>query len=89
MTDKLDALIAMIAQTIQTDNDDVVEQINRAGRVRAEYLQDFLHRLDGLRHVAADELKRVQHFLPQPSPPQIQPKQDPVPRIVQKGPVDR
>lgn len=86
MTDRLDALIAMIAQSIQTDNDDVVDQINRVGRVRAEYLQDFIHRLDGLRHVAADELKRVQHFLPHPQP-QVQ-KQDPLPRIAQKGPVN-
>jgi hypothetical protein len=79
MTDRLDALIAMIAQNIQTDNDDCVEEINRIGRARAEYLQDFLRRLDGLRGVAADELKRVQHFLP---------KQEPMPRIVQKGPVN-
>jgi hypothetical protein len=84
MTDRLDALIAMIAQNIQTDNDDCVEEINRIGRARAEYLQDFVRRLDGLRHVAADELKRVQHFLPTPSH-QV-PKQDPTPRIVHKGP---
>lgn len=84
MTDRLDALIAMIAQNIQTDNDDCVDEINRIGRARAEYLQDFLRRLDGLRHVVGDELKRVQHFLPHP-PPQV-PKQDPLPRIVQKGP---
>jgi hypothetical protein len=86
MTDRLDALIAMIAQNIQTDNDDCVDQINRIGRARAEYLQDFLRRLDGLRGVAADELKRVQHFLP--NPPPHMPKQEPMPRIVQKGPVN-
>lgn len=86
MTDRLDALVAMIAQNIQTDNDDTVDQINRIGRSRAEYLMDFLRRLDGLRNVVADELKRVQHFLPAP-PPQM-PKSDPIPRIVQKGPVN-
>lgn len=85
MTDRLDALVAMIAQNIQTDNDDTVEQINRIGRDRAEYLQDFLRRLDGLRGVVADELKRLQHFLPAP-PHQV--KQEPMPRIVQKGPVN-
>ena len=69
MTDRLDALIAMVAQNIQTDNDETVDQINRIGRARAEYLLDFIRRLDGLRNVAADELKRVQHFLPAPSQP--------------------
>lgn len=83
MSDRLDALIAMIAQNIQTGNDDVVDEINRMGRTRAEYLQDFIRRLDGLRDVAAQELKRVQHFLPN-----LPPKSDPIPRIVQKGPVN-
>lgn len=87
MTDRLDALIAMIAQNIQTDNDDCVDQINKIGRARAEYLQDFLRRLDGLRDMTAAELKRVAHFLPAPPPRQVQ-NQDPVPRIVQKGPVN-
>ena len=79
MTDRLDALIAMVAQNIQTDNDETVEQINRIGRMRAEYLQDFIRRLDGLRSVAADELKRVVHFLPAP------PQQSRVQSITQKG----
>jgi hypothetical protein len=91
MTDRLDALIAMVAQNIQTDNDECVDEINRIGRARAEYLQDFIRRLDGLRHIAADELRRVQHFLPQQSTSQqrVQPQsQEPVPRIVHKGPAN-
>jgi hypothetical protein len=90
MTDRLDALIAMVAQNIATDCDGDVEEIHRIGRRRAEYLQDFIQRTEGLLEHAKMQLNRVQHFLPpqQQRPQPRMPQGEPVPRIVQKGPAN-
>lgn len=87
MSDKLDALIAMVAQNLAGSTDDDVEEINNIGRRRAEYLVDFIHRTEGLLDLARKQLGRVEHFLPQRPPIQPRmPQGEPMPRIVQKGP---
>ena len=86
MSDRFDALIAMVAQSIQSESADKVHEINQLGRERAEYLLGIINRLEELVAVAKQDFSRFQHYLPAPDrqPQRVVPKEN-VQRLAQNG----
>jgi len=73
-------LLLMLSEDVKADNEDWSRDVWKEGAARARKVNELLRMLDNARQLLEQEAKRLSQYLP---------REEPMPKAVQRGPIQQ